>query len=45
MRHDDMNVFPDDLRTPEKIHQQLIQLLPGHDPFWPRWIIKTANQS
>jgi hypothetical protein len=40
MRHDNMNALPDYLRTPEQIHQQLLQLLPGHDPFWPRWIIK-----
>jgi hypothetical protein len=40
MRHDSMSAFPDYLRTPEQIHQQLVQLLPGHDPFWPRWIVK-----
>ncbi|MGK7874335.1 MAG: AAA family ATPase [Xenococcaceae cyanobacterium] len=40
MRHDDMNAFPEYLRTKEQIHQQLIQLLPGHDPFFPRWIVK-----
>lgn len=44
MRHDNINVFPDNLRTPEQIHQQLIQLLPGHDPFWPRWIIKMETR-
>lgn len=40
MRRDNMNAFPDYLQTSEQIHQQLMQLLPGHDPFWPRWIIK-----
>jgi hypothetical protein len=40
MRCDNMNAFPDYLKTSEQIHQQLMQLLPGHDPFWPRWIIK-----
>ncbi|MEQ8538688.1 MAG: ATP-binding protein [Coleofasciculus sp. D1-CHI-01] len=39
MRHDDMSNFPDDLRTKDKIHQQLLHLLPGHDPFFPRWIV------
>jgi hypothetical protein len=39
MRHDDMSNFPDDLRTKEQIHQQLLHLLPGHDPFFPRWIV------
>lgn len=40
MRLDNMNAFPNYLKTSEQIHQQLMQLLPGHDPFWPRWIIK-----
>lgn len=40
MRKDNMNQFPEYLRTKEQIHQQLIQLLPGHDPFFPRWIVK-----
>jgi hypothetical protein len=44
MRHDSMSAFPDYLRTPEQIHQQLMQLLPGHDPFWPRWIVKMEAQ-
>lgn len=40
MRQDDMSKFPQNLQTKEQIHQQLIQLLPGHDPFFPRWIVK-----
>ncbi len=24
----------------EHIHQRLLKVLPGHDPFWPRWIVK-----
>lgn len=40
MRSDNMNEFPEYLRTAEEIHQQLMQVLPGHDPFWPRWIVK-----
>ncbi|MCW9680474.1 ATP-binding protein [Dolichospermum planctonicum UHCC 0167] len=39
MRNDDMNAFPEHLRTQSEIHQQLQRLLPGHDPFWPRWIV------
>jgi len=39
MRQDDMRKFPDYLRTKEQIHQQLLHLLPGHDPFFPRWIV------
>ena len=40
MRKEDMNQFPENLRTKEKIHQQLLKLLPGHDPFFPRWIVR-----
>jgi len=40
MRKDDMTRFPESLRTKEKIHQQLLKLLPGHDPFFPRWIVR-----
>lgn len=39
MRKGNMNEFPADLRTPAQIHQQLLKLLPGHDPFWPRWVV------
>lgn len=39
MRNDDMNAFPEHLRTQPQIHQELQRLLPGHDPFWPRWIV------
>jgi AAA domain, putative AbiEii toxin, Type IV TA system len=41
MRHDNMNAFPANLRTASQIQQELERLLPGHDPFWPRWIVKT----
>jgi len=40
MRKDDMSQFPENLNTKEKIHQQLLKLLPGHDPFFPRWIVR-----
>lgn len=39
MRQDNMNAFPEHLRTQSQIHQELLKLLPGHDPFWPRWIV------
>ncbi|MBD2569291.1 AAA family ATPase [Anabaena lutea] len=39
MRNDEMNAFPEHLRTQSQIHQELQRLLPGHDPFWPRWIV------
>lgn len=31
--------LPRGLRTEKAIHQELLRLLPGHDPFWPRWIV------
>ena len=43
MRSDSMNDFPENLRTQPQIQQELERLLPGHDPFWPRWVV-TAEQ-
>lgn len=43
MRQDDMNTFPEHLKTQSQIHQELLKLLPGHDPFWPRWIVTAAR--
>ena len=40
IRGDNMNKFSSHLQTQESIHQQLLKLLPGHDPFFPRWIVK-----
>ena len=40
MRNDAMEQYPDDLQTKEQIHRELQRLLPGHDPFWPRWLVK-----
>jgi hypothetical protein len=39
MRGEEMSTYPEHLRTREDIHAELIRLLPGHDPFWPRWIV------
>ncbi|MCK5797106.1 MAG: ATP-binding protein [Deltaproteobacteria bacterium] len=36
----DKSDLPDGLTSEEKIHQELVRILAGHDPFWPRWIIK-----
>ncbi len=38
MRHD-RDDLPPDLAGQEAIHRELLRVLPGHDPFWPRWII------
>lgn len=39
----DVQALPDGLKTREIIHQELLQVLPGHDSFWPRWIVKTEG--
>jgi hypothetical protein len=45
MRHSDMNAFPDNLKNYTQIHQELQRVLPGHDPFWPRWIVTLERVS
>lgn len=32
--------LPPALSTKESIHDELQRVLAGHDPFWPRWIVK-----
>jgi hypothetical protein len=44
LRHEDMAAYPPGLRTREGIHEELQRVLPGHDPFWPRWIVKTEDE-
>lgn len=34
-------VLPSGLNTKELIHKALLRSLPGHDDFWPRWIVRT----
>jgi len=34
--------LPKDLQTKEQIHEALKSSLPGQDPFWPRWMVKTG---
>jgi len=36
----DKNSLPAGLTSEEEIHQELVRALAGHDPFWPRWIVK-----
>jgi energy-coupling factor transporter ATP-binding protein EcfA2 len=33
---------PEHLRTKEQIHQELLKVLPGDDPFWPRWVVRSG---
>lgn len=37
----DLAALPTGLRTRAAIHARLGELLPGHDPFWPRWVSRT----
>lgn len=37
---DDVAALPDELQTPQQIHAELVRTLAGHDPFWPRWIVR-----
>jgi hypothetical protein len=45
MRGDNMNVFPENLKTQTQIHHELQKVLPGHDPFWPRWIVTSEKRN
>ncbi|AGP34451.1 hypothetical protein SCE1572_07975 [Sorangium cellulosum So0157-2] len=36
----DTAALPPDLSTKEAIHAELARVLAGHDPFWPRWVVK-----
>ena len=29
----------------QTIHEQLVRSVPAHDPFWPRWIVRTEKDS
>ncbi len=40
MRDDKETIKKYGLETKEKIHEELLRVVPGHDPFWPRWIIE-----
>ncbi|WP_207690526.1 AAA family ATPase [Desulfonema limicola] len=35
--------LPDKLKIKEAIHKELQRVLPGHDQFWPRWIVETKG--
>lgn len=40
---EDFDSLPSHLRTRQTIHEELVRVLPGHDAFWPRWIV-TAKE-
>jgi hypothetical protein len=39
MRGDNDQVKKYGLHTKDEIHAELLRVVPGHDPFWPRWIV------
>ena len=39
----DFDSLPDDLKTKNSIHKELLRVLPGHDIFWPRWIVANKD--
>ena len=39
----DHGALPADLATQEAIHAELLRVLAGHDPFWPRWIVRQGG--
>lgn len=36
--------LPDELATQSAIHDELLRVLAGHDPFWPRWIVHRESK-
>lgn len=43
LMREDLAALPKNLRTKAVIHARLKELLPGHDPFWPRWLVETGQ--
>lgn len=39
----DVNALPEQLSTREAIHAESQRVVPGHDSFWPRWIVRGDN--
>lgn len=39
----DFQDLPSNLSGKESIHTELQRVLPGHDSFWPRWIVRTEE--
>ena len=36
---EDRSELPAKLQDASAIHRELLRVLPGHDPFWPRWVV------
>lgn len=37
----EQGALPQHLNTKDRIHKALLKALPGHDDFWPRWVVDT----
>ena len=37
--------LPPKLDTRDRIHKELLRVLPGHDDFWPRWVVETRAKA
>lgn len=40
----DTYLLPDNLASRDDIDDELRRVLPGHDPFWPRWVVWSERQ-
>ena len=40
----DTGLLPDKLSCRDEIDHELKRVLPGHDPFWPRWVVWSERQ-
>jgi hypothetical protein len=40
MRRESLDSFPENLRTKEQIHQELLRVLTDMDEFWDQWIVR-----
>jgi hypothetical protein len=40
----DLEELPEGLREKTALHEELLRVLPGHDPFWPRWIVRWEEE-
>lgn len=40
----DLDALPEGLRNHADIQHELERVLPGHDPFWPRWVVDTEHR-
>lgn len=41
----DTDALPTGLESSEEIQKELERVLPGHDPFWPRWVVHVESES